>query len=103
MIVRAGQERLAPVLMTALTSGIGLIPLILAAGEAGKEILYPIAIVHIGGLTSCTLLEFLVRPALLWKFGLKAGEALTSSTEDQVEFIEEERAQRNEVQEAASA
>ena len=72
MIVRAGQERLAPVLMTALTSGIGLVPLALAAGEPGKEILYPVATVIIGGLVSSTLLEFLVRPALFWKTGLRA-------------------------------
>ncbi len=89
MIARAGQERLAPVLMTALTSGIGLIPLVLTAGEAGKEVLYPIAIVHIGGLTSSTLLEFLVRPALFWTFGRKAGERITSSLEDEVEFVDE--------------
>lgn len=89
MLVRAGQERLAPVLMTALTSGIGLIPLVLTAGEAGKEVLYPIAIVHIGGLTSCTLLEFLVRPALMWTFGRKAGERITSSVEDDIEFVDE--------------
>ena len=56
MIVRAGQERLAPVLMTALTSGIGLVPLAMAAGEPGKEILYPVATVIIGGLISSTLL-----------------------------------------------
>jgi CzcA family heavy metal efflux pump len=71
MIVRAGQERLAPVLMTALTAGIGLVPLALAAGEPGKEILYPVATVIIGGLISSTLLEFLVRPALFWTFGRK--------------------------------
>jgi CzcA family heavy metal efflux pump len=93
MIVRAGQERLAPVLMTALTSGIGLIPLVLTAGEAGKEVLYPIAIVHIGGLTSSTLLEFFVRPALFWTFGRKAGERITSSTEDEIEFVEETHTQ----------
>jgi HME family heavy-metal exporter len=91
MIVRAGQERLAPVLMTAMTSGIGLIPLVLTAGEAGKEILYPIAIVHVGGLTSCTILEFLVRPALFWVFGRKAGERLTASSEEDVEFVEDKR------------
>jgi len=76
MIIRAGQERLAPVLMTALTAGIGLVPLALAAGEPGKEILYPIATVIIGGLVSSTLLEFLVRPALFWTFGRKAGQRL---------------------------
>jgi HME family heavy-metal exporter len=58
--------------MTALTSGIGLVPLALAAGEPGKEILYPVATVIIGGLVSSTLLEFLVRPALFWKTGLGA-------------------------------
>ena len=71
MIVRAGQERLAPVLMTALTAGIGLVPLALAAGEPGKEILYPVATVIIGGLISSTLAEFLVRPALFWTFRAK--------------------------------
>ena len=68
MIVRAGLERLAPVLMTALTAGIGLAPLAMAASEPGKEILYPVATVIIGGLISSTLLEFLVRPALFWTF-----------------------------------
>ena len=72
MIVRAGRERLAPVLMTALTSGIGLAPLALAAGQPGKEVLYPVATVIIGGLLSSTLLEFFVRPALFWRFGVSA-------------------------------
>lgn len=89
MIVRAGQERLAPVLMTALTSGIGLIPLVLTAGEAGKEILYPIAIVHIGGLTSCTLLEFLVRPALFRTFGMKQARCVTDASDADIELFEE--------------
>ena len=66
MMVRAGLERLAPVLMTALTAGIGLAPLAMAAGEPGKEILYPVATVILGGLISSTLAEFLVRPALFW-------------------------------------
>jgi len=74
MIVRAGQERVAPVLMTALTSGIGLVPLALAASEPGKEILYPVATVIIGGLATSTLLEFLVRPVLFWRFGLGAAQ-----------------------------
>lgn len=88
MIVRAGQERLAPVLMTALTSGIGLVPLALAAGEPGKEILYPVATVIVGGLVSSTLLEFLVRPALLWRFGRKAGEQIVNTQTQKVLLYE---------------
>lgn len=76
MIVRAGRERMAPVLMTALTSGIGLLPLALAAGEPGKEILYPVATVIVGGLITSTLAEFFVRPALFWTFGRAAGERI---------------------------
>ncbi|WP_372896744.1 efflux RND transporter permease subunit [Stieleria sp.] len=76
MVRRAGQERMAPVLMTALTSGIGLLPLALAAGEPGKEILYPIATVIVGGLLTSTLAEFFVRPALFWTIGVGAGQQI---------------------------
>jgi HME family heavy-metal exporter len=69
MIERAGLERLAPMLMTALTAGIALVPLVLAAGEPGKEILYPVATVILGGLISSTLLDFFVHPALFWCYG----------------------------------
>ena len=89
MIVRAGKERLAPVLMTALTSGIGLVPLALAAGETGKEILYPVATVIIGGLISSTILEFLVRPALFWQFGIEAAKRCVERQDEEVELIEE--------------
>ena len=74
MIERAGKERLAPMLMTALCAGIALVPLTLAAGEPGKEILYPVATVIVGGIISSTLLDFFVRPALFWVFGRKAAE-----------------------------
>jgi Cu/Ag efflux pump CusA len=76
MVKRAGKERMAPVLMTALTSGIGLLPLALAAGDPGKEILYPIATVIVGGLLTSTLAEFFVRPALFWTIGRGAGEQI---------------------------
>ncbi|MCI0357652.1 MAG: efflux RND transporter permease subunit [Planctomycetaceae bacterium] len=74
MIERAGKERLAPMLMTALTAGIALVPLILAADEPGKEILYPVATVIVGGIISSTLLDFFVHPALFWVFGRKEAE-----------------------------
>ena len=78
MIIRAGLERLAPVLMTALTAGIGLVPLVLAAGEPGKEILYPVATVILGGVISSTLLDFFVHPALFWLFGLKEAQRVVN-------------------------
>jgi len=88
MIVRAGLERLAPVLMTALTSGIGLVPLVLAAGEPGKEILYPVATVILGGLISSTLLDFFVHPALFWLFGLKEAQRVVEEAGEEVQFTE---------------
>jgi HME family heavy-metal exporter len=90
MIVRAGRERVAPVLMTALTSGIGLVPLAMAAGEPGKEILYPVATVIIGGLISSTLLEFLVRPALFWRFGLRAAQRVVEESRQEIPLVERE-------------
>lgn len=90
MVVRAGKDRLAPVLMTALTSGIGLVPLALAADEPGKEILYPVATVIIGGLITSTLLEFLVRPALYWTVGIPAARAVVEADNTTIELVEEE-------------
>jgi len=89
MIVRAGLERLAPVLMTALTAGIGLVPLVLAAHQPGKEILYPVATVILGGVISSTLLDFFVHPALFWLFGLRAAERVVQESQAEVVLEEE--------------
>ena len=90
MILRGGLERLAPVLMTALTAGIALIPLTLAAGEPGKEILYPVAAVIVGGLISSTLLDFFVHPALFWTLGLKSARHVVEDDQRQVTLVAHE-------------
>ena len=89
MIIRAGLERLAPALMTALASGIALVPLVLAAGEPGKEILYPVATVILGGLISSTMLDFFVHPALFWLFGMKAVERVLRDSREKVVLEDE--------------
>ena len=72
MVIRGTLERLVPVLMTALSAGIGLIPLVLAADQPGKEILHPVAVVIVGGLISSTFLDMAITPAMFWLLGRKA-------------------------------
>jgi len=72
MIIRGSLERLVPVLMTALVAALALIPLTLDATAPGKEILYPVATVILGGLISSTLLDMIVTPVVFKQFGKKA-------------------------------
>lgn len=74
MIIRGSLERLVPVLMTALTAALALVPLTLYPQASGKEILYPVATVILGGLVSSTLLDMIVTPVVFYKFGEKALE-----------------------------
>lgn len=71
VIVAGSLERVAPVLMTALTTGLGLVPLVIGGHLPGKEILFPVATVILGGLVTATMAEFLLRPGMFWIFAPK--------------------------------
>ncbi len=81
MVIRGSLERLVPVLMTALTAGLSLIPLAIASGEPGKEILQPLAVVVIGGILTSTLLDQIVTPAVFYKFGRPSAEKIIAERE----------------------
>jgi Cu/Ag efflux pump CusA len=68
-VARSARERLAPILMTAITAGLGLVPLALAAGQPGSEIQAPMAIVILCGLLTSTALNMVVVPSLLARWG----------------------------------
>ncbi|HVG54246.1 MAG TPA: efflux RND transporter permease subunit [Vicinamibacterales bacterium] len=70
-VERAAQERLIPILMTAMAAGLALIPLALSAGKSGSEIQTPMAIVILCGLTTSTLLNMFVVPTLYLRYGRK--------------------------------
>ncbi len=81
LVVRASLERLTPVLMTALSAGLALIPLMIDAGAPGKEILHPVAITIFGGLISATALDAFLTPILLLKYGQTSIERLRQRPE----------------------
>jgi Cu/Ag efflux pump CusA len=68
-VVQGSLERLAPILMTALSAGLALVPLVLAADAPGNEIQAPMGVVILGGLLSSTFLNMLVVPVLFRLYG----------------------------------
>ena len=82
MVVRGSLERLTPVLMTALSAGFALLPLIVGADAPGKEILHPVAITIFGGLVSATLLDTLLTPVLFLRIGRRPLERLLQPDAD---------------------
>ena len=69
LVFRGARERLAPVLMTALVTALGLLPIAVGSGEAGREIEGPMALVILGGLVTSTALNLLVLPLVYRRFG----------------------------------
>ena len=76
LVLRGARERIAPIMMTALTTGLALIPLAIAGDLPGHEIEHPMAIVILGGLVTSTLLNLLVVPTLYLRFGKSRAEML---------------------------
>ncbi|UCG87623.1 MAG: efflux RND transporter permease subunit [Gemmatimonadota bacterium] len=78
LVMRGSEERLAPILMTALATGLALLPIILGGTRPGHEIEHPLAVVIVGGLMTSTVLNLLLVPALYLRYGrAPAGEAET--------------------------
>ncbi|MEO6212090.1 MAG: efflux RND transporter permease subunit [Vicinamibacterales bacterium] len=69
LIIRGAEERLAPILMTALATGLALVPIALSGDKPGHEIEHPLAVVILGGLVTSTVLNLFLMPPLYLKFG----------------------------------
>ena len=72
LVLRGARERLAPILMTTLATGLAIVPLVVAGNVPGNEIEHPLAVVVLGGLVTSTLLNLFVVPALYLRFGRPA-------------------------------
>ncbi|MDP9467849.1 MAG: efflux RND transporter permease subunit [Chloroflexota bacterium] len=74
LVIRGARERLSPILMTALATGLALVPLVIAGSIPGHEIEHPLAVVILGGLVTSTLLNLFVVPSLYLRFGRPRGQ-----------------------------
>jgi Cu/Ag efflux pump CusA len=81
LILQGARERLVPIMMTVLTTGLALVPLILAGSIPGQEIEHPMAVVILGGLVASTLVNLFIVPSLYLAFGKSRREraALTAA------------------------
>ena len=68
-ILLATRERVTPILMTALVTGLGVLPLAISTGQVGREIQGPMAVVILGGLITSTIASLILLPALAWRYG----------------------------------
>jgi HME family heavy-metal exporter len=82
LVMRGSLERLTPVLMTALSAGVALLPLMIDAQAPGKEILHPVAITIFGGLVTATVLDSFLTPTLFLRYGRKPLERLVAQARE---------------------
>jgi Cu/Ag efflux pump CusA len=75
LALRGSEERLAPILMTALATGLALLPIVISGNKPGHEIEHPLAVVILGGLITSTLLNLFLMPTLYLRFGAAKGRS----------------------------
>jgi CzcA family heavy metal efflux pump len=80
LVIRGARERLSPIMMTALATGLALVPLVVAGTKPGQEIEHPMAIVILGGLITSTLVNLFIVPTLYLRFGRGQASASSSSS-----------------------
>jgi CzcA family heavy metal efflux pump len=84
LVLRGAQERLVPILMTALATGLALVPLVVAGSIPGHEIEHPMAVVILGGLVTSTLLNLFLVPSLYLRFGKRRDNSIASPPDAQM-------------------
>lgn len=82
LVQRGSEERLTPILMTALATGLALLPLVLSGQKPGHEVEYPLAVVILGGLVTSTLLNLFLLPALYLRFGQRSERDISTNKAD---------------------
>jgi CzcA family heavy metal efflux pump len=87
MVIRGARERLAPILMTALATGLAVVPLVAAGDIPGHEIEHPMAVIIIGGLVTSTLLNLFIVPSLYLRFGRRSTADPTTTAAMQPEMV----------------
>ncbi len=69
LVIRGAEERLAPILMTALATGLALVPIVVGGSRSGQEVEHPMAVVILGGLFTSTVLNVFLLPAIFLRYG----------------------------------
>jgi Cu/Ag efflux pump CusA len=75
IVTRGSEERLAPILMTALATGLALLPIVVRGNKPGHEIEHPLDVVILGGLVTSMILNLFLMPALYLRFGKSTNDA----------------------------